>query len=148
MSRGPSVPSTAVLVLKPSGDLQETLPDDVVGQFLGREAGTVRGFVSNLQKAKRDPRVKAVLLMPGPLESPYWGKVQELRDAALDLTGVASYEVFLRGTFDKVGAYPDFLKIGEYKTAPNQYTEREMTPAHREMSTALNRDMYDQLVRG
>jgi protease-4 len=68
--------------------------------------------------------------------------------SSLDLTGVASYEVFLRGTFDKIGAYPDFLKIGEYKTAPNQLTEREMTPAHREMSLSLNRDMYDQLVRG
>src|SRR4051794_23175076 len=186
MSRGPSVPSTAVLVLKPTGDLQETLPDDVVGQFLGQEAGTVRGFVTNLQKAKRDPRVKAVLLMPGPLDSPYWGKVQELRDAvldfrrsgkkvtafleyggdreyylasaadhvflmpgsSLDLTGVASYEVFLRGTFDKIGASADYVKIGEYKTAPNQYTERQMTPAHREMTTSLNRDMYDQLVSG
>jgi len=186
LSRGPSVPSTAVLVLKPAGDLQETLPDDVVGQFLGQEAGTVRGFVTNLQKAKRDPRIRSVLLMPGSLDSPYWAKVQELRDAvldfrrsgkkvtaflefggdreyylasaadrvflmpgsSLDLTGVASYEIFLRGTFDRLGAYPDFLKIGEYKTAPNQYTEREMTPAHREMSMALNRDMYDQLVRG
>ena len=186
LSRGPSVPSTAVLVLKPAGDLQETLPDDVVGQFLGQEAGTVRGFVTNLQKAKRDPRIRSVLLMPGSLDSPYWAKVQELRDAvldfrrsgkkvtaflesggdreyylasaadrvflmpgsSLDLTGVASYEIFLRGTFDRFGAYPDFLKIGEYKTAPNQYTEREMTPAHREMSMALNRDMYDQLVRG
>jgi protease-4 len=186
MSRGPSVPSTAMLVLKPGGDFQEVLPDDVVGHFLGQDAGTVRGFVSNLKKAKRDPRIKAVLLLPGPMESPYWGKIQELRDAvldfrksgkkvtafleyggdreyylasaadhvflmpgsSLDLTGVASYEVFLRGTFDKIGAYPDFLKIGEYKTAPNQYTEREMTPAHREMSQSLNRDMYEQLVRG
>jgi len=186
MSRGPSVPSTAVLVLKPEGDLQETEPDDVVAQVLGREAQTVRGFVSNLRKAKRDPRIKSVLLMPGALDSPYWAKVQEMRDAildfrksgkkvtaflefgsdreyylasaadrvflmpssSLDLTGVASYELFLRGTLDKIGVYPDYLKIGEYKTAPNQYTEKEMTPAHREMSTALNRDMYDQLVRG
>src|SRR3954447_24845838 len=148
MSRGPSVPSTAVLVLKPTGELQETLPDDVVGQFLGQEASTVRGFVDSLRLARRDPRITAVLLMPATLELPYWGKVQELRDAvldfrksgkkviafleyggdreyylasaadhvflmpgsSLDLTGVASYEVFLRGTFDEIGAYPDFLK--------------------------------------
>jgi hypothetical protein len=44
----------------------------------------VRGFVSSLKKAKRDPRIKSVLLLPGPLESPYWAKVQELRDALLD----------------------------------------------------------------
>ena len=130
-------------------------PDDVVGQLIARDTTTVRGFVESLRLAKRDPRITGVLLMPSSLESPYWGKVQELRDAvldfrksgkmvvafleyggdreyylasaadrvfllptsALDLTGVASYEVFLRGTFDKLGAYPDFLQIGEYKTA-------------------------------
>src|SRR5436190_13624866 len=84
ISRGPSVPDSAVLVLKPSGDLQETVSDDVVGQVLGRETRTVRGFVTNLRKAKRDPRIKSVLLIPGSLDSPYWAKVQELRDAVLD----------------------------------------------------------------
>ena len=41
---------------------------------------------------------------------------------SLDLSGVAWYEVFLRGTLDKIGAYPDFLHIGEYKTAANTMT--------------------------
>jgi protease-4 len=68
--------------------------------------------------------------------------------SSLDLNGLASYELFLRGTLDKIGAYPDFLHIGEYKTAANQFTETTYTPAHREMADALNRDMYDQLVRG
>jgi protease-4 len=146
----------------------------------------VRGFVDSLRLAKRDPRITGVLLMPSSLESPYWGKVQELRDAvldfrksgkvvvafleyggdreyylasaadrvfllptsALDLAGVASYEVFLRGTFDKFGAYPDFLQIGAYKTAVNQLTQKSFTPAHREMTESLNGDMYEQLVRG
>src|SRR5262249_17619960 len=119
-------------------------------------------------------------------ESPYWGKVQEIRDAVLDfrksgkpvyaylqyggdreyylataadriflmpsspldLTGVATYEVFLRGTLDKIGAYPDFHHIGDYKTAPNQLTEKGYTRAHKEMDESLNRDLYEQLVRG
>jgi protease-4 len=68
--------------------------------------------------------------------------------SSLDLTGVASYEMFLRGTFDKIGAYPDFVHIGDYKTAPNQYTQKGFTPAHREMAQSLNRDMYEQLVTG
>jgi protease-4 len=186
VSRGPSVPQAATLVLRPGGQLSETVPNDVVGQFLGRGTNTVRGFVDTLRKAKRDARVASVLIMPSSLDLPYWGKVQELHDAitdfrrsgkkviafleyggdreyflasaadrvyllptsALDLTGVASYEIFLRGTFDKIGAYPDFLHIGEYKTATNQLTEKSMTPAHREMTEALNRDMFDQLVRG
>jgi protease IV len=185
-SRGPSVPSSATLVLRPGGNLPEVTPDDVVGQVFGRDGNTVRGFVDALAKARRDERVRAVVLMPSTLDLPYWGKVQEMRDAvvafrksgktvtafleyggdreyylasaadrvflmptsSLDLTGVASYEMFLRGTFDKLGAYPDFVHIGDYKTAPNQLTERGFTPAHREMAQSLNREMYEQLVAG
>jgi protease-4 len=185
-SRGPSLPSSATLVLRPGGDLAEVEPDDVVGQVLGRDVNTVRGFVEALRKASRDDRVRAVLLMPSALELPYWGKVQEMREAvvafrksgksvtafleyggdreyylasaadrvflmpssSLDLTGVASYEMFLRGALDKLGAYPDFVHIGDYKSAPNQFTEKGFTPAHREMAQSLNRDMYEQLVAG
>jgi protease-4 len=186
MSRGPVVPSAATLVLRPGGELQEVPPDDVVGQVLGRDVKTVHGFIENLRKAERDPRIRTVLLMPSTLSLPFWAKVQELRDAVLDfrksgktviafleyggdreyylasaadkvyllptspldLTGVASYEIFLRGTLDKIGAYPDFLHIGDYKTAVNQLTEKGFTPAHREMSESLNRDMYEQLIHG
>jgi protease IV len=185
-SRGPSVPSSSTLILRPGGELPEVEPDDVVGQVFGRDVNTVRGFVEALRKASRDERVRAVLLMPSTLDLPYWGKVQEMRDAvvtfrksgkkvmsflefggdreyylasaadrvflmptsSLDLTGVASYEMFLRGTLDKLGAFPDFVHIGDYKTAPNQLTQKGFTPEHREMAQSLNRDMYEQLVAG
>jgi protease IV len=68
--------------------------------------------------------------------------------ATLDLTGIASYELFLRGTLDKIGAYPDTMHIGEYKTASNNFTETTYTRAHREMAESLNADLYEQLVRG
>lgn len=183
--REPSVPSRSTLVLRPGGQLPDVSTDGV-GQFLGGREETVRDFVDSLRRARRDPRVGAVLLLPSALTTPYWGKLQELRDAvrdfrasgktvvafmeyggdreyflasaanrvfllptsSLDLTGVASYEIFLRGTFDKIGAVPDFLHIGEYKTAVNQFTEKSFTPAHREMSESLNTDAYAQLVRG
>ena len=186
VSRGPSIADDSTLVLRPAGALQDTEPDDVVGQLIASETTTVRGFVESLRLAKRDPRITGVLLMPSSLDSPFWGKVQELRDAvldfrksgkvvvaflefggdreyylasaadkvsllptsALDLTGVASYEVFVRGTLDKLGAYPDFLQIGDYKTAVNQLTQKSFTPAHREMTESLNGDTYGQLVRG
>ena len=61
-------------------------------------------------------------------------KVFLMPTASLDLTGMASYELFLRGTLDKIGAYPDTLHIGEYKTASNTFTEHTFTPAHREMA--------------
>ena len=186
VSRGPQIPDEATLVLRPGGAMQEAPPDDFVGQLVGRDRATVRGLVDSLRLAKRDPRIANVLLMPSTLDSPFWGKVQELRDAILDfrtsgkrviafleyggdreyylasaadkifllptspldVTGVVSYEVFLRGALDTLAAYPDFLHVGEYKTAVNQFTETRFTRAHREMSESLNRDMYEQLVRG
>ena len=75
-------------------------------------------------------------------------KVFLMPTAALDLTGIASYEIFLRGTLDKIGAYPDALHVGEFKTASNIYTEKTYTPSHREMAESLNRDLYEQLVQG
>src|SRR4029434_7926221 len=82
-SRGPSVPSSATLILRPGGNLPEVEPDDVVGQVFGRDVNTVRGFVEALRKASRDERVRAVLLMPSTLDLQYWGKVQEMRDAVV-----------------------------------------------------------------
>ena len=186
VSRGPFIPDSSVLVLRPGGELYETPPDNVLEQVLGGEAETLSAYVTSLRLAKRDPRITHVLLVPDDLGVPYWGKVQELRAAildfrasgkrvtafleyggdpqyylasaadrvvlvptsALDLTGIASYEIFLRGMLDTLGVYPDFLEVGDFKTAPNQLTETGMTPAHREMSESLNRSLYDQLVRG
>jgi len=65
----------------------------------------------------------------------------------LDVSGLAMYELFLRGTLDKIGVYPDMYRIGDYKTAWNELTQKGFTPAHREMDESLNADMYDQFVR-
>jgi protease-4 len=75
-------------------------------------------------------------------------KVFLMPASSLDLSGVAWYEIFLRGTLDKIGAYPDFLHIGEYKTAANTMTEKTFTPAHREMADSLTGDTFAQLVKG
>jgi len=186
VGREPSVPSNATLVLRVGGSLTELAPNDVVGYLRGTKMPTVRGIVDNLRKAKVDARVRAVLLKPTGFDSPFWGKVQEVRDAvvdfrksgkpvyayleyggdreyylataadkvflmpstALDLTGVATYELFLRGTLDKIGVIPDLHRIGDYKTAVNTFREKAYTAAHREMDQSMNRDLYEQIVRG
>jgi len=184
VGRGPAVPSNAMLVLQIGGDLSENAPTDVVTYLRGGRAPTLGSIVDTLRKAKNDDRVAAVLLKPTGFASPFWGKVQELRDAVidfrssgkpvyayleyadernyylataadrvflmpsttLDLTGVATYALFLRGTFDKFGVVPDMHHIGEYKTAVNTFTEKTYTPAHREMDESLNRDLFEQVV--
>ncbi|MEX2273201.1 MAG: signal peptide peptidase SppA [Vicinamibacterales bacterium] len=75
-------------------------------------------------------------------------KVYLMPASSLDLRGLATYELFLRGTLDKIGAYPDLMHIGDYKTAANTFTEKGFTPAHREMAESLNHDLYAQLLRG
>ena len=181
MGQEPSVPDRATLVLRPSGDIPEVLPDVI----LGGDELTVRHYVELIRKAKGDSRIAGILLRPGAINSPFWAKLQEIRSAiedfktsgkyvhawleyggdreyylasaadrvyllpsaSLDLTGVATYEIFLRGTFDWIGTYPDFLHVGDYKTAVNTYLEKTYTPAHREMSESLNRSQYDHLVQ-
>jgi protease-4 len=71
-----------------------------------------------------------------------------LPSSTLDLKGLASYELFLRGSLDKIGTLPDFIHIGDYKTAPNIWTEKGFTPTHREMAESLNHDLFGQLVQG
>lgn len=66
---------------------------------------------------------------------------------SIDVTGAATYELFFRGALDKLGVAADMLHIGDYKTYSNTFTEKSMTPAHREMNESLNRDTYDDLVR-
>ena len=68
--------------------------------------------------------------------------------STLDLVGVAVYELFARDALDKIGAYPDMLHAGDFKTAANIYTEQTFTPEHREMTEALTRDFFDQLALG
>jgi protease-4 len=181
VGREPDVPARATLVLRPSGDIPEVLPQVI----LGADELTVRAYAELIRKAKGDSRIKGILLRPGGLSSPFWAKLQEIRSAledfktsgkyvhawleyagdreyylasvadriyllpsaSLDLTGVATYEIFLRGTFDWIGTYPDFLHVGDYKTAVNTYLEKTYTPAHREMSESLNRSQYDHLVQ-
>ena len=75
-------------------------------------------------------------------------KVFLMPGSPLDLIGVASYEMFLRDALDKIDAQPDMLHAGDFKTASNLYTENTMTPEHREMAEALNRDLYEQLIEG
>ena len=68
--------------------------------------------------------------------------------STLDLVGVAWYELFARDALDKIGAYPDMLHAGEFKTAANIYTEQTFTPEHREMTEALTHDFFNQLALG
>src|SRR5262245_31494790 len=84
VGRQPAVPSDSMLLLKVGGDLAETLPLDVFGYLRSGRTQTVRSIVEPLRRAKTDARVTALLLKPTGFTTPYWGKIQEIRDAVID----------------------------------------------------------------
>jgi len=66
----------------------------------------------------------------------------------LFVTGLAADVMFFRGTLDKLGIYPDIYQIGKYKTAGNTFTEKQMTPEHRQFINELLQDLFDRYVDG
>jgi protease-4 len=64
----------------------------------------------------------------------------------LAIIGLAADVMSLRGSLDKLGIYPDFYQIGKYKSAPEEYTQKKMTDAHREALDALLDDFFSRFV--
>ena len=94
----------------------------------GRKVQEIRDAVLDFKKSGKP--VYAYLEYGGDRE--YYlataaDKVFLMPSTPLDLTGVATYELFLRGTLDKIGAIPDLHHIGDYKTAVNTFTEKGYT---------------------
>src|SRR5690242_18414627 len=107
VGREPAVRSNATPVLKLGGDFPELAPTSVVGSLRGGHAPTARTFVDNLRKAKAYARVSSVLLNTTGFESPYWGKLQEIRAAVLDF----------RKSGKPVYAYLEYASDREYYLA-------------------------------
>ena len=62
--------------------------------------------------------------------------------------GLAADVMFFRGSLDKLGIYPDIYQIGKYKSAADMFTQKEMTPAHREFINSLLDDLYGRYIDG
>jgi protease-4 len=66
----------------------------------------------------------------------------------VNLIGLSARTPFIRGTLDKLGIAPEFPGIGDYKSARFFYTEKDFTPAAREMTTWLLGSVTKQVVAG
>ncbi len=64
----------------------------------------------------------------------------------LFINGLAADVMFFRGSLDKLGIYPDFIQIGKYKNAPDQFTRKQMSDAHREVVNSLLDDTFNRYV--
>jgi protease-4 len=67
---------------------------------------------------------------------------------ALGLTGVVIETPLLRELLDQLGVEPLVDKRGVYKTAADTFTDRELSPAHRESLESLAASVDEQLKSG
>ncbi|BBY73319.1 signal peptide peptidase SppA [Mycolicibacterium parafortuitum] len=66
-----------------------------------------------------------------------FGEVWMQPSGTVGLVGFATNALFLRDALDKLGVEAQFIAMGEYKSAPNLFTEHSYTQPHREADTAL-----------
>lgn len=70
----------------------------------------------------------------------------------LRIVGMAGTSMYFKGTFDMLGVTPQFEKIGEYKSAPEEFTETGPTPAaarmHEEMFDSMWTQWLEQVAAG
>jgi protease IV len=67
--------------------------------------------------------------------------------ADLNLIGLSSERMYLKGLLDLVGIEPEFVRRSEYKSSPEQFTRHEGSSASREQSTDLLDDMFKSFVQ-
>jgi protease-4 len=64
----------------------------------------------------------------------------------LFVNGLAAEVMHFRGSFDKLGIYWDAYQIGKYKTAPEQFTRKDMSEGERETINSLLDGIYGRYV--
>jgi protease-4 len=65
----------------------------------------------------------------------------------LGIPGLGLDMPFFKEGLDKLGIRAQFVHIGKFKTAYNQFTEKGFTPAHKEMEESLLSDVFDRFVK-
>ncbi len=73
-------------------------------------------------------------------------EIVALPESILEIHGFSAEVMFLKGAFDKLGVEAQFVAMGKYKNAPNQYTEKKFTAAHREQMQALIGGLYQEFI--
>jgi len=64
------------------------------------------------------------------------------------LGGVGGQFIHLQGFFEKLGIRVQYSRVGEYKSAVEEFAAREMSPAARQMNTELIDGVFAQIVDG
>jgi protease-4 len=144
-------------IVRAAMTLESALRDERVGGVLIRPRGTALGsaYAQELRQLIQQLRAagKRVLChIEDASNSQYYacaGADAVLIDPAgsIRLLG-ASAEVLLFGdTLRKIGLRADFVRIGDYKSAPEQYTQGHMSEAGREQLHSLFTDVHARVLQ-
>ena len=79
----PAIRDNSVLALRVAGSLPDYTPDDPIKKYFGGPDQSLSELVMQFKKAKKDSRIKAILL-DIDMSGVGWGKAEELRDAIAD----------------------------------------------------------------
>jgi protease-4 len=66
----------------------------------------------------------------------------------VEWNGLVSNQMFLRGMLDRWGLEPMLFRVGSFKSAAENITERQMSTANREQITTLLNDMWNHMLKG
>ncbi len=121
-------------------------------QYLDTGFAKVEEIGRLLKKFTASKKPVAAIVVDGGLKEYYLAsfanKVIMFRGGMLSVSGIGAEALFMKNTLSKLGVQADIIHIGDYKTAPNTFTEERMTPAHRESTQALIDDLYQAVIAG
>lgn len=64
----------------------------------------------------------------------------------MEWNGLNSNPVFLRGAFEKLGVEPMLFRVGQYKSAGEMFTEKQMSAPNRKQTETLLNDLWNHLI--
>jgi protease IV len=138
LSRAAHDPSVKALLIRlPEGGLPPAQADEIrlaVKGFRG-SGKPVLAYSQGIYPSG----VSTATYMLGAAADQFWMQP----GSALQSTGLASEDLFLKGFFDKYGLSADFQQRQQYKNAVNPLLYTDYTPAHREAELGWMTSVYD-----
>ncbi len=137
--------------------LQQLATDESVGVLIVKVhglGGMSLGGVEGLRERVREMRAhgkKVIFWLQSGGDTEYYlasaaDRIYALPQASLELNGLASTHIYLRGLLNKVGVEPEFVKVGKYKSAPEQFTNDAASPASAEETNSLLDDQFNRYL--
>lgn len=112
----------------------------------GLSMGRVEGLRTRIADLRKHGK-KVLFWLQGGGDVDYYlatsgNRIYALPQSGLELNGLSTTRLHLKGLLEKVGVQPEFVKIGAYKSAPEEFTnDTSSAPAMEEINAILDDEM-------